>query len=64
MKDIDKNDHPFPAEEITLFETLYAENKIDKYDLDILHTLLHKYLSLRSDVFHEEIESDTEVRNG
>ncbi len=63
MKDIDKNDHTFPTEEIRLFETLYAENKIDKYDLDILHTLLHKYLSLRSDVFHEEIESDIEVRN-
>lgn len=49
----DEKEHPFPNEELILLQKLNKEEKISKEDLEKLSNLLHKYLNLRADVFHE-----------
>ena len=49
----DPREHPFPNEELNLIMKLNKEEKIDIEDIAIISNLLHKYLDLRADVFHE-----------
>ena len=53
-KFIDEKDHPFPNKEILLMLKLNKEESLSKEDFEIISELLHKYLNLRSDVFHEQ----------
>lgn len=48
-----KEDHPFPNEELQLIMKLNQENKISVEQVAILSHLIHKYLNLRSALFHE-----------
>lgn len=47
------NDHPFPNKEIELLMKIHKENLLNEEDYRIISDLLHKYLNLRADVFHE-----------
>jgi len=46
-------DHPFPNKELQLIMKLNKEQKIDIEDIALISQLLHKYLNLRADVFHD-----------
>jgi hypothetical protein len=46
-------DHPFPNKELMLIQKLHNENSLSKEDFETISELLHKYLNLRADVFHE-----------
>lgn len=50
---IDEKEHPFPNKEILLMQKLHKEESLSKEDFEIISELLHKYLNLRADVFHE-----------
>jgi hypothetical protein len=47
-------DHPFPNEEIKLLMKIHKEDLLKKEDYEVISNLLHKYLNLRADVFHED----------
>lgn len=49
-----KLDHPFPNKEIELMMKLHKDNILSKEDYEIISNLLHKYLNLRADVFHDD----------
>lgn len=46
-------DHPFPNKELQLLMKLNSQGTLPKEDFEIISELLHKYLNLRADVFHE-----------
>lgn len=46
-------DHPFPNKELKLIMDLNKEDKIPKEQIEIISNLIHKYLQLRSEIFHE-----------
>lgn len=48
-----KEDHPFPNEEINLILNMKQEKKIPIEDIAIISNLIHKYCELRSFVFHD-----------
>ena len=48
-----KSDHPFPNKELELIMKLNNEGLIPIEDIAMISQLLHKYLNLRSYVFHE-----------
>ncbi len=48
-----KEDHPFPNEELRLIMKLNAKYLIPVEDIALISQLLHKYLNLRAQVFHE-----------
>lgn len=48
-----KEDHPFPNEELNLILKLNKEQKIPIEDISKLSNLIHKYLNLRAEVFHD-----------
>lgn len=48
-----KEDHPFPNEELNLILKLNKEQKIPIEDIAKLSNLIHKYLNLRAEVFHD-----------
>ena len=50
---IDEKEHPFPNEELNLIIRLNQQENISVEDISIIPNLLHKYLNLRADVFHE-----------
>jgi len=52
-QNIDKKEHPFPNEELNLIMKLNKEGKIPVEEVAILSNLIHKYLNLRADVFHD-----------
>ena len=47
-------DHPFPNKEIELLMKIHKEELLKKEDYEVIANLLHKYLNLRADVFHED----------
>lgn len=53
MKAIDQSEHPFPNKEIELMMKIHKENLLSEEHYNIISELLHKYLNLRADVFHE-----------
>lgn len=46
-------DHPFPNEELNLIMKWNREGVIPVEDVAVISNLIHKYLNLRADVFHE-----------
>lgn len=52
-KEIRSSDHPFPNKELELMMKLNKEEILNKEDYEVISNLLHKYLNLRADVFHE-----------
>jgi hypothetical protein len=46
-------DHPFPNEELFLIMKLNKEGKIPIEEIAVISNLIHKYLNLRADVFHD-----------
>lgn len=57
-----EKDHPFPNKELELLMKLNAKETLTKEEFEIISNLLHKYLDLRADVFHEfEIISNLDV---
>lgn len=48
---IDEKEHPFPTKEMLLMKKI--EQCLDKEDFEVICNLLHKYLNLRADVFHD-----------
>ena len=46
-------DHPFPNKELELLMRLNDKGTLPKEEFEIIANLLHKYLDLRADVFHE-----------
>jgi len=53
LKQEKSKDHPFPNEELELLMKLNSKGTLSKEDFEIIANLLHKYLNLRADVFHE-----------
>lgn len=51
-RQIDEKEHPFPNLEIQLISKLNKEKLISAEEIDLISGLLHKYLNLRADVFH------------
>jgi hypothetical protein len=47
-------DHPFPNKELILLQKIHKEGSLSKEDFEVISELLHKYLNLRADVFHDE----------
>jgi len=47
-------DHPFPNKEIELMMKIHKEGLLSKEDYEVISNLLHKYLNLRADVFHDD----------
>lgn len=52
-QNIDEKEHPFPNKELELISKLNKEMLIPVEDIALISGLLHKYLNLRADVFHE-----------
>lgn len=50
---INEKEHPFPNAELLLIAKLNKEQLISVEDIALISGLLHKYLNLRSDVFHD-----------
>lgn len=46
-------DHPFPNAELNLIMKLNREKLIPVEDIAMLSNLIHKYLNLRSQIFHK-----------
>lgn len=53
-KEFCRLEHPFPNKEILLMQKLHKEESLSKEDFETISELLHKYLNLRADVFHDE----------
>lgn len=49
-----EKDHPFPNDELMLLMKLKKENLIPIKDLELILSLLAKYLHLRSHIFNEQ----------
>lgn len=49
-----KLDHPFPNKEIELLMQLHKRDVLKEEEYEVIASLLHKYLNLRADVFHED----------
>ena len=48
-----EDEHPFPNAELLLIQKINKEMLIPVEDIALISTLLHKYLNLRADVFHD-----------
>ncbi len=48
-----RKDHPFPNEELMLIMKWNKEGILPVEEIAIISNLIHKYLNLRSDVFHD-----------
>jgi hypothetical protein len=48
-----KEDHPFPNEELRLILKLNVQGKIPIEDVAVISNLIRKYLDLRAEVFHD-----------
>lgn len=56
MKNIpNESEHPFPNEELELVLRLNHKMLIPMEDIALIANLIHKYLNLRGEVFHENI---------
>jgi len=54
VKELEKQeDHPFPNKELELIMRLNKQQQIPIEDVAIITNLLHKYLNLRSYIFHD-----------
>lgn len=50
---VDEKDHPFPNKELNFIVKINKEQKLDIEEIALISQLLHKYLDLRAEVFHE-----------
>jgi hypothetical protein len=50
---INESEHPFPNKELMLLQKIHKEESLSKEDFEVISELLHKYLNLRADVFHD-----------
>ena len=48
-----ESEHPFPNKELMLLQKIHKEESLSKEDFEVISELLHKYLNLRADVFHD-----------
>lgn len=48
-----EKEHPFPNKELMLLMKWNSEDEIPPEEIAIISNLIHKYLNLRSDVFHD-----------
>lgn len=48
-----ESEHPFPNKELMLLQKIHKEELLSKEDFEVISELLHKYLNLRADVFHD-----------
>lgn len=53
FQELDREDHPFPTEELYMLDRLTKEKMLTPEDLAMISGLILRYCELRAEVFHD-----------